>query len=118
MWRFAGNVLRTSLLTTCDMTRPCRKIPALRHGRRAGVDFLEKECRPVGRHCCFLPITVSHTEPLLLTAVNAEIRKRYTESQEFALLRQRDDKPAEFAEYSAYCEVCKTLVKAKKGIDE
>ena len=51
-------------------------------------------------------------------AVNAEIRKRYTESREFALLRQRDDKPAEFAEYSAYCEVCKTLVKAKKGIDE
>ena len=50
-------------------------------------------------------------------AVNAEIRKRYTESQEFALLRQRDDKPAEFAEYNAYCEVCKTLVKAKKGID-
>ena len=51
-------------------------------------------------------------------AVNAEIRKRYTESQEFALLRQRGDKPAEFAEYSAYCEVCKTLVKAKKGIEE
>lgn len=49
-------------------------------------------------------------------AVNAEIRKRYSESQEFALLRQRDDKPAEFAEYNAYCEVCKTLVKAKKGL--
>ena len=49
-------------------------------------------------------------------AVNAEIRKRYSESQEFALLRQRDDKPTEFAEYNAYCEVCKTLVKAKKGL--
>ena len=46
-------------------------------------------------------------------AVHAEIRKRYTESQEFALLRQRDEKPEEYAEYFAYCEECKNLVKAK-----
>lgn len=30
-------------------------------------------------------------------AVNTEIRKRYTESQEFALLRQKDAKPTEYA---------------------
>lgn len=45
-------------------------------------------------------------------AVDAEIRKRYTVSQEFAILRQRDEKPKEYAEYYAYCEECKALVKA------
>lgn len=44
-------------------------------------------------------------------AINNEIRKRYTESQEFAILRQRDEKPDEFAEYYAYCEECKKSVK-------
>jgi hypothetical protein len=47
-------------------------------------------------------------------AVNAEIRKRYTESQEFAVLRQRDEKPEEYEAYYAYCEECKAFVKAKK----
>lgn len=37
-------------------------------------------------------------------AVNAEIRKQYDESDEFAILRQKDEKPAEYAEYFAYCE--------------
>lgn len=44
--------------------------------------------------------------------VNLKIRQRYTESQEFAILRQRDEKPDEFAEYYAYCEECKESVKA------
>lgn len=43
--------------------------------------------------------------------VNMEIRKRYSESEEFAILRQKDEKPEEFAEYYAYCEECKTRVK-------
>ena len=47
-------------------------------------------------------------------AVNAEIRKRYSESAEFAILRQRSDKPEEYAAYYGYCEECKALVKAKK----
>ena len=49
-------------------------------------------------------------------AVNAEIRKRYTESQEFAILRQRDEKPEEYAEYYSYCEDCKAFVKSKKAV--
>ncbi len=49
-------------------------------------------------------------------AVNAKIREKYTESQEFAILRQKDDKPEEYATYYAYCEECKTFVKAKKGM--
>ena len=44
-------------------------------------------------------------------AVNAKIRERYSESQEFAILRQRDDKPEEYAEYYAFCESCKAAVK-------
>ena len=47
-------------------------------------------------------------------AVNTEIRKRYSDSQEYALLRQRDKKPEEFAAYDAYCEQCKTHVKEMK----
>ena len=49
-------------------------------------------------------------------AVDAEIRKRYSVSQEFAILRQQAEKPDEYAEYYAYCEECKVRVKQKKGI--
>lgn len=49
-------------------------------------------------------------------AVNNEIRKRYTESQEFAILRQKDEKPEEYAEYYAYCEECKAFVKSRKAV--
>ena len=48
-------------------------------------------------------------------AVNAEIRKKYSESQEFAVLRQRDEKPDEYTQYYAYCEECKALVKEKRA---
>lgn len=48
-------------------------------------------------------------------AVDAEIRKRYTVSQEFAILRQRDEKPEEYAAYYAYCEECKMLVKERQA---
>ena len=43
--------------------------------------------------------------------VNDEIRKRYTASQEFAILRQRDEKLDEYSAYYEYCEQCKTYVK-------
>ena len=44
-------------------------------------------------------------------AVNNEIRKRYSASEEFAILRQRDSKPEEYSVYYAYCEECKAYVK-------
>lgn len=47
-------------------------------------------------------------------AVNAEIRKQYTESGEFAILRQKDEKPEEYAKYYTYCEECKAFVKNQK----
>ena len=43
--------------------------------------------------------------------VDNEIRKKYSVSQEFAILRQKDEKPTEYAEYYSYCEECKTYVK-------
>ena len=46
-------------------------------------------------------------------AVDAEIRRRYSVSEEFAILRQRDEKPAEYLDYYAYCEECKTYVKER-----
>lgn len=48
-------------------------------------------------------------------AVNNEIRKKYSESQEFAILRQKDVKAEEYDSYYAYCEECKELVKTKKA---
>ena len=50
-------------------------------------------------------------------AVDAEIRKKYSQSDEFAILRQKDEKPEEYAAYYAYCEECKAYVKQKKGIE-
>ena len=54
-------------------------------------------------------------------AVNAKIRERYSISDEFAILRQKDEKPEEYAAYFAYCEECKAFVKeqiAKYGVNE
>ena len=45
--------------------------------------------------------------------INTLIREKYSESDELALLRQRDTKVAEFAEYNAYAEECKQTVKEK-----
>lgn len=44
-------------------------------------------------------------------AVNAKIRERYSQSDEFGLLRQMLKKPDEFAKYFAFCEECKAFVK-------
>lgn len=55
--------------------------------------------------------TISYDE-----LVDSKIRARYTISQEFAILRQRDTKPEEFTEYNAYCEQCKAEAKAELGI--
>lgn len=52
--------------------------------------------------------TISYDE-----LVDSKIRARYTVSQEFAILRQRDTKPTEFAEYNAYCEQCKAEARAE-----
>lgn len=46
------------------------------------------------------------------------IRQRYTINEELAILRQRDSKADEFAEYYNYCEQVKAAVKAEIGGDD
>ena len=41
------------------------------------------------------------------------IRQKYSVGAELAILRQRDTKPDEFAEYDAYAERCKAQAKAE-----
>lgn len=45
--------------------------------------------------------------------IEKKIRARYSISDELAILRQRDTKPSEFAEYNAFVEQCKAEVMAK-----
>ena len=47
--------------------------------------------------------------------VTDKIRLRYSLSEELAILRQRDEKPEEFAAYNAYAEQCKAEAKAEMG---
>ena len=48
--------------------------------------------------------------------VETKIRKKYSMSAELAILRQRDTKPEEFAEYNAFCELCKVEAKTELNI--
>ena len=48
--------------------------------------------------------------------VNKKIRERYTESQEFAILRQKEEKPEEYEVYYDYCEECKERAKQILGM--
>lgn len=50
--------------------------------------------------------------------VDARIRKRYSISAELGILRQRDSKPEEFAEYNAFVEACKAEAKAELGMED
>lgn len=43
--------------------------------------------------------------------VNNLIRERYSASQEFSILRQKEIKPQEYDEYFRYCEECKQRAK-------
>lgn len=60
-------------------------------------------------------VNIPHIETLSYNElVNSEIRKKYTESEEFAILRQKEEKPDEYNEYFNYCESCKAYVKEQK----
>lgn len=45
--------------------------------------------------------------------VNRKLRARYSLWDEIALLRQKDQKPEEYAAYCAYAEECKAAAKAE-----
>lgn len=46
------------------------------------------------------------------------IREKYSLSAELAILRQRDTKPEEFAEYNAYAEECKERAKEELEVND
>lgn len=52
-------------------------------------------------------------DELYAEEVNRRIRARYSINDEFAILRQRDEKPEEFAAYNAFVEECKAVAKAE-----
>lgn len=49
--------------------------------------------------------------PTYAERVEMLIREKYSVSDELAILRQRDSKVDEFAEYNAFCEACKAKAK-------
>ena len=55
--------------------------------------------------------------PTLGDLVDAMVRVQYTASDELALLRQRDAKADEFAEYNEFVEACKAEAKTLLGIN-
>lgn len=55
-------------------------------------------------------------EKLYEAEIIRRIRNRYTVNQELAILRQRDTKPEEFAEYNDFVEKCKKKVKEELQI--
>lgn len=59
-----------------------------------------------------MPVTVD--ESAYKAAVERLIRERYSVADELGILRQRDTKPQEFAEYNAFAEECKE--EAKKQV--
>ncbi|MBE6588821.1 MAG: hypothetical protein E7643_01460 [Ruminococcaceae bacterium] len=50
--------------------------------------------------------------------VSEYIRKKYSINAELALLRQREEKPEEFAAYNAYAEQCKREARRVLGMEE
>lgn len=58
-------------------------------------------------------IVTSDTQPVYDELVEKYIREKYTISQEFAVLRQRDEKSDEYLLYYSYAEECKTRARSE-----
>lgn len=50
--------------------------------------------------------------------VISKIRLQYSTDDELAILRQKETKPEEFAEYNSYCEQCKAEARGELGYNE
>ncbi len=62
-----------------------------------------------------MPVTID--EAAYKAAVERLIRERYSVADELGILRQRDTKPQEFAEYNAFAEQCKAQAKAMWNVE-
>lgn len=56
---------------------------------------------------------IGKTEEAYKGLIVEAIRTRYSLNDELAILRQRDEKPYEYAEYNAYVEQCKAEARAE-----
>ena len=52
-------------------------------------------------------------DKLYANLVSKLIREKYSVDDEMAILRQRDTKPEEYADYNAFCEECKAKAKGE-----
>ena len=62
-----------------------------------------------------IPTPADDTAARYAAEVTRAIRERYSVDDELAILRQRDTKPGEFADYYAYAEACKAHARAASG---
>ena len=60
-------------------------------------------------------MTAENIKSLKAREIEKLIRLHYSMSDELAILRQRDEKPEEFAAYHDYAEECKRAVKIAIG---
>ena len=56
-------------------------------------------------------------ERLYPELVSEYVRRRYSINAELAVLRQREEKPLEFAAYNAYAEECKREARQVLGME-
>lgn len=79
----------------------------------AVADTLENPICNYETHYLIYKDGVFSTKPILTyeQLVEKYIREKYTVSQEFAILRQREEKPEEFTVYYEYAESCKLRAK-------
>lgn len=59
--------------------------------------------------------TAARLYPVL---VAEKIRRAYSLNAELAILRQRDEKPEDFAAYNDYAEQCKVEARKELGLEE
>ena len=78
------------------------KIPVMYYRNRAIVYEYEDAPEATDNGTETSPVPMDYGE-----MVNGLIRKKYTLSEELAILRQRDTKAEEFEAYNAYAESCK-----------
>ena len=62
------------------------------------------------------PTEITITETEYPSYVSMKIHEKYSIDDEIAIIRQKDEKPSEYAEYYAYCESVKA--EARKLIKE
>ena len=62
----------------------------------------------------FVVFTETQKKAQYEAKVDRLVREKYSLSNELAILRQRDTKPEEFAEYNTYVELCKASAKAEE----